>query len=196
YCVMIELADGLMAYGDCVTVLNAGYAGRPRPLRAENMPQAAKALGRLYDGKAFTGFRDSVALLDELDLEGDQVTPIAYGVSQALLSATALSRRTTMAQVLKDEYAIQERYPAPEFAGSCGGEWEQNVDKAIMRRVAMFPQSAIQTQSQCERLEEYVSWIVGRVGHLGGNGYKPDLHFDFHSSLGRMFNNDEGKICD
>lgn len=196
YCVMVELADGSMAYGDCVTVLNAGYAGRPRPLRVENMPQAAKALARLYDGKSFQGFRDAVALLDDLGLERDQATPIAYGVSQALLSATAISRRATMAHVLKDEYGIQERFPAPEFAGSCGGEWEQNVDKAIMRRVAMFPQSAIQTRGQCERLEEYVAWIVERVGHLAGGGYKPDLHFDFHSSLGRMFDNDEDRICD
>lgn len=196
YCVMVELGDGLMAYGDCVTVLNAGYAGRPRPLRTENLPQAAKTLSRLFDGKTFRGFRDAAALLDDLGLEKDQATPIAYGVSQALLSAAAISRRATMAQVLKDEYAIQERYPAPAFAGSCGGAWEQNVDKAIMRRVAMFPQSAIQTRSQCERLESYVSWIVERIGHLADGGYKPDLHFDFHASLGRMFENDEVRICD
>lgn len=196
YCVMVELADGLMAYGDCVTVLNAGYAGRPRPLRTENLPQAATTLSGLFDGKTFRGFRDAAALLNDLGMEKDQATPIAYGVSQALLSAAAISRRTTMAQVLKDEYAIQERYPAPAFAGSCGGEWEQNVDKAIMRRVAMFPQSAIQTRSQCERLESYVSWIVERIRHLADGGYKPDLHFDFHSSLGRMFENDEVRICD
>src|SRR5690606_5425537 len=141
-------------------------------------------------------FRDAVALLDQMELERDVATPIAYGVSQALLSAAALTRRITMAEVLKDEYGITERYPAPQFAGSCGGEWQQNVDKAIMRRVSMFPQSAIQTQSQCERLIDYVGWIVQRIDQLGDGSYKPDLHFDFHSSLGRMFNNDEAKMCD
>src|SRR5690606_15089172 len=81
YCVMIELADGQVAYGDCVTVLNAGYAGRPLPLRPDNMPRVAGMLSDLYDGKTFRGFRDSAALLEDMGLERDIATPIAYGVS-------------------------------------------------------------------------------------------------------------------
>jgi methylaspartate ammonia-lyase len=60
----------------------------------------------------------------------------------------------------------------------------------------MFPQSAIQTAAECERLPEYVSWIVRRVRDLAGDGYTPDLHFDFHASLGRMLGNDEDKVCE
>src|SRR5690606_5410697 len=103
YCVMVELDYGQMAYGDCDTVLNAGYAGRPRPLRTENIPRMAELFAFMYDGKAFNGFRDAVALLDQMELERDVATPVAYGVSQALLSAAALTRRITMAEVLKDE---------------------------------------------------------------------------------------------
>ncbi|MFW7343355.1 methylaspartate ammonia-lyase [Pollutimonas sp. H1-120] len=196
YCIMVELADGRVAYGDCVTVLNAGYAGRPPPLRTENLPRVEAALAAMYNAKKFKGFRQAAALLDDLDLEKELLTPVAYGMSQALLSAAALAKHTIMAQILIDEYQIQERYAAPGFAGSCGGQWEQNVEKAIMRRVAMFPQSAIQTRTQCEQLPEYVSWIIKRIDNLGGGEYQPDLHFDFHSSLGRMFDNDEDKICD
>jgi methylaspartate ammonia-lyase len=193
---MIELADGRVAYGDCVTVLNAGYAGRPPPLRTENLPRVEAVLAAAYNAKKFKGFREAAALLDDLNLEKELLTPVAFGVSQALLSAAALTKHTIMAQVLIDEYQIGERYTAPGFAGSCGGQWEQNVEKAIMRRVDMFPQSAIQTRAQCEQLPDYVSWITKRIDSLGGSDYQPDLHFDFHSSLGRMFNDDEDKICD
>ncbi|HWL30223.1 MAG TPA: methylaspartate ammonia-lyase [Burkholderiaceae bacterium] len=196
FCIIIELSDGQLAYGDCTTVLNAGYAGRPRPLRADDLPRVQAALAAKFEGRKFAGFRTAAALLDELELERDLLTPVAFGVSQALLSAAALASRKLMARVLMDEYEITERYDTPGLAGSCGGQWEQNVEKAIVRGVDMFPQSAIQTQAQCERLPDYVSWIVKRVGELAGSGYKPDLHFDFHSSLGRMLDNDEDKICD
>lgn len=195
YCVSLELDDGQIAYGDCTTVFNAGCAGRPQPLRAANLPRISQAAAGLFDGRAFEGFRPAAAVLDQLPGETWNL-PVAFGLSQALLSAAALAKRTTMAQVLMDEYRVQRPAEAPRFAGSCGGEWELNVDKAIARRVAMFPQSAIQTAAECQRLPEYVSWIVRRVEQLAGPGYAPDLHFDFHASLGRMYDNDEEKVCD
>ncbi len=195
YCVSLELADGQFAYGDCVTVFNAGCAGRPQPLRVGNLPKAQDALGRLFEGRSFAGFREAAAKLDDLPNE-TWTLPVEFGVSQALLSAAALDRGVPMARVLMDEYGEKRPAVAPQFAGSCGGEWELNVDKAIARRVAMFPQSAIQTAAECERLPEYVSWIVRRVAHLAGGDYSPDLHFDFHASLGRMYGNDEDKVCD
>ncbi|MBK8322966.1 MAG: methylaspartate ammonia-lyase [Betaproteobacteria bacterium] len=195
YCVTVELADGQLAYGDCVTVFNAGCAGRPRPLRAAHLPTVQEECGRLFDGKSFKGFRDAADALSGLSQES-WTLPVAFGISQALLSAAALHKRVPMARVLMDEYGLTLPAAPPQFAGSCGGEWELNVDKAIARRLAMFPQSAIQTRSECEKLPDYVSWIVRRVGELAGLGYVPDLHFDFHASLGRMFGNDEDRVCD
>jgi methylaspartate ammonia-lyase len=195
FCVTLELADGQLAHGDCVTVFNAGCAGRPAPLRAEDLPEVREAARRLLQGRTFAGFRDAAATLDQLG-DARWALPVAFGLSQALLSAAALDRRVPMARVLMDEYAVERAETPPGFAGSCGGEWELNVDKAIARRVAMFPQSAIQTRAECERLPEYVSWIVKRVAQLAGEGYAPDLHFDFHASLGRMYGNDEDRVCD
>ncbi|MEP7261287.1 MAG: methylaspartate ammonia-lyase [Usitatibacter sp.] len=195
FCATVELADGQLAHGDCVTVFNAGCAGRPRPLRAADLPKVREVAGNLLDGKSFATFREAAGVLDQL---GDETwaLPVAFGLSQALLSAAALDRKEPMARVLLDEYGIQRAAEPPKFAGSCGGEWELNVDKAIARRVAMFPQSAIQTRAECERLPEYVSWIVKRVAQLAPGGYAPDLHFDFHASLGRMHGNNEERICD
>lgn len=195
YCVMIELADGQFAYGDCVTVLNLGYGGRPLPITPEQLPALRKLASQLFDGKQFGSFREAAAVLDGQEHQEVFTRPVAYGISQALLSAAALSTHTTMARVLMREYEIP-KYSVPELAGSCGGNWELNVDKAIVREIAMFPQSAIQTRDQCERLPEYVSWIGRRINELGREGYRPDLHFDFHSSLGRMLGNDIDKICD
>jgi methylaspartate ammonia-lyase len=195
YCVSLELDDGQLALGDAVTVFNAGCAGRPQPLREEHLPQAQDALARLFDGTSFAGFREAAARLRELPMHTWQL-PVAFGASQALLAAAALTRRVPMAAVLMDEYGVEPAKEPPGFAGSCGGEWQLNVDKAIARRIAMFPQSAIQTAAECERLPEYTSWIVRRVRELAPGDYVPDLHFDFHASLGRMLGNDEDKVCD
>jgi len=195
FCISLELEDGQHAHGDCVTVFNAGAAGRPQPLIGEDLPAVSAALSALLRGRTFTSFREAAATLEALPPAGWRL-PVAFGASQALLSAAALASHSTMTQVLRHEYALTAPLTAPGFAGSCGGEWELNVDKAIARRVAMFPQSAIQTAAECERLPEYVSWIVKRVAHLAPDGYAPDLHFDFHASLGRMYGNDEDRVCD
>lgn len=195
YCVMIELTNGEFAYGDCVTVLNLGYGGRPLPLLAADMPRAQRALSVLFNGKSFASFREAAQELESDQWQDDIVRPVAFGVSQALLSAAALSESTTMVRVLMKEYGV-EQYSRPGIAGSCGGNWEMNVDKAIVRQIDMFPQSAIQTPDQCERLPQYVTWINERIRNLGGAGYQPDLHFDFHSSLGRLYGNDLDKVCD
>src|SRR3546814_8439388 len=61
-------------------------------------------------------------------------------MSQALLSAAALAAHTSMARILLREYGIGH-HARPGIAGSCGGNWKQNVDKAIVRQIDMFPQS-------------------------------------------------------
>jgi methylaspartate ammonia-lyase len=196
YCVLLTLADGETVFGDCVTVLNAGHAGRPAPLHRENMAAAQRALERIYEGHSFATFKEAAAALDGLALPRGLAIPVAYGVSQALLAAFAAARRTPMAFVLIEEYGLPRPTHRPGFAGSGGGDWRNNVDKAIARRLAMFPQSAIQTRAHCEDLPEFVSWIRGRIERLAGPDYRPDLHFDFHATLGRVLDNDESRIAD
>ncbi|MBI4185845.1 methylaspartate ammonia-lyase [Candidatus Berkelbacteria bacterium] len=195
YCVTLQLDDGQLAFGDCLTVFNAGHAGRPPPLQEENIDQVRHALKESLEGKSFEGFRDSCGALDRLHLEPGLLTPVAYGVSQALLHATALTRKAPMSKVLMEEYDIRSPITPPGLLASCGGDWERNVEKAIIRRCAMFPQSAIQTREECERLPEYVAWIRKKLDKLGGADYRPDLHFDFHSKLGEIYDNDIEKIC-
>jgi methylaspartate ammonia-lyase len=160
------------------------------------MAAAQRALERIYEGHSFATFKEAAAALDGLALPRGLAIPVAYGVSQALLAAFAAARRTPMAFVLIEEYGLPQPTRRPGFAGSGGGDWRNNVDKAIARRLAMFPQSAIQTRAHCEDLPEFVSWIRGRIDRLAGADYRPDLHFDFHSALGRVLDNDERRIAD
>jgi len=196
YLVTAELDDGQAAYGDCVTVANAGYAGRPVPLRREPAARVQAALQAGLGGRRYAGFREAAEALERVDLPAGVELPVRFGVSQALLGAAAAAARTSMTAVLCREYGLPMPTRAFGFAGSCGGAWEANVDKAVVRGLAMFPQSAIQTPAECERLPAYAEWILQRVRKWGAAGYMPDLHFDFHSSLGRMLDNDETRVMD
>ena len=57
FCISLELDDGQVALGDCVTVFNAGAAGRPRPLDADDIGAVARALQERFEGRSFAGFR-------------------------------------------------------------------------------------------------------------------------------------------
>ncbi|HEX2825899.1 MAG TPA: methylaspartate ammonia-lyase [Burkholderiales bacterium] len=190
YCVELDLADGSIAYGDCVTVVNIGFADRPPPLRHEDLPQVRKVLRSALAGKHFASFRSAAASLEALPLPAEASLPVAYGVSQALLDAAARTSRKTMTEVLRAEFEIEGSFELPGFAAACGGDWYGNVDKAIARRCAMFPHCAIQRKEEVDRLPEYVTWMLGRLAKYGSADYVPDIHIDFHSMLGRSNGND------
>ena len=195
YCIALRLQNGQRAYGDCMTVANLGLGGRPNPLRLDALPALRHKLNEKLEGVTFNGFREACAMLDNWPEElGGR--PVAYGLSQAFLNAASLSSGMTAADVLRHEYDIDQVYERPGFAASCGPDWYKNADKAIVRNVAMLPHAAMQTADECQRLPEYCSWIVERIGQIGAGGYRPDLHFDFHSSLGRMLGNDQDKVSD
>jgi len=195
YCLSLQLKNGATAMGDCVTVVDVGYADRPIPLRLENLSMVKEALTDQLVGKNFTSFKQAAATLESLPFPDYIAIPIAYGASQALLDAAARSAGTTMTEVLRKEFAIEAAYEIPGFAAVCEGDWYGNVDKAIARRFAMFPHCGIQRKEDVDRLPEYVAWMLERVKKYGSSDYKPDLHIDFHSMLGRILENDLDKVC-
>ena len=178
YCVMLRLADGATLLGDCLTVVDAGYAGRPAPLRHEDREAVEKVLRGHLEGKRFCSFLEAAKSLDTLELPGDTARPVAYGVSQALLAAAAHATGISMAEVVAREFDGTIPAAWPGFAAVCEGDWYANVDKAIVRRVAMFPHCGIQKKEDVERLPEYMSWMLSRIAKRGVPGYKPDLHID------------------
>lgn len=126
-------------------------------------------------------------------------TAVRYGVSQALLAAVALARGLTMAEVIADEWRLPlPDGPVPIHAQS-GGERYANVDKMIARRVASLPHALVdnipeQLGSDGSKLVQYARWVRERIQTLAGSDYQPTIHLDVHGALGRIFDNNLGKV--
>lgn len=126
-------------------------------------------------------------------------TAVRYGVSQALLQAVALARGLTMAEVIADEWELPvPAEPIPIHAQS-GGERYANVDKMIARRVASLPHALVddipeQLGSDGSRLVQYARWVRERIQALADSDYRPTIHLDVHGALGRIVDNNLGKV--
>lgn len=126
-------------------------------------------------------------------------TAIRFGVSQALLKAVALSQGLTMAEVIANEWDLpQPGRPVPIHAQS-GAERRKNADKMIARRVASLPHALVehipqQLGEDGEQLVSYVRWLTERIRELGGPDYRPAIHLDVHGALGRVYDNNLGRI--
>lgn len=126
-------------------------------------------------------------------------TAVRYGVSQALLGAVALARGVTMAGVLTAEWELPlPDTPVPIHAQS-GGRRYHNADKMIARRVASLPHALVddipeQLGEDGDRLVHYARWLKDRIRQLGGESYRPTVHLDVHGALGRIFDNNLGRV--
>ena len=124
---------------------------------------------------------------------------IRYGVSQALLRAHAQARGLTMTEIIAEEWGLPlPEGPVPIHAQS-GGERYYNAEKMIVRRLASLPHALVdnvadQVGMSGSEMTHYIRWLVGRVGELGGEDYRPTIHLDLHGALGQMYDNDLGRM--
>ena len=126
-------------------------------------------------------------------------TAIRYGVSQALLGATALAQGRTMAEVIVDEWELaRPTAPIPIHAQS-GAERYYNAEKMIVRRVASLPHALVddvvgQLGKEGNELTRYIRWLKGRIGELADGDYAPTIHLDLHGALGQIYDNELGRM--
>jgi len=136
---------------------------------------------------------------EEVSVERRLHTALRYGVSQALLSAVALARGTTMAEVVAGEYDLSlPSQPVPIHA-QCGTDRYAGADKMIARRVASLPHSLVDNIPEHlgedgRVLVDYARWLRQRLPQLAGDEYKPTIHLDVHGALGKIYDNNPGKI--
>jgi len=126
-------------------------------------------------------------------------TAIRYGVSQALLKAVAQARHLTMAEVIADEWNLPEPGRLVPIHAQSGGDRRKNADKMIVRRVSSLPHALVediprQFGEDGEALMQYVRWLKERIEQLGGSNYRPTIHIDVHGALGRIYDNQLGRI--
>ncbi len=124
---------------------------------------------------------------------------VRYGVSQALLAAAAQARHRTMAEVICQEWGLPRPVALVPIHAQCGGDRYHGADKMIVRRVTSLPHALVddipeQLGSDGGKLVQYVRWLAGRIRQLGGPNYRPTIHIDVHGALGKIFDNQPGRV--
>ncbi len=124
---------------------------------------------------------------------------VLYGVSQALLKATALCRQQTMAEVIAAEWNLPwAGRPVPVHAQArldCRGD----ADWMIARQADSLGHGVMegmpdQMGPDGSALIRYVRWLNARAQELAGPNYRPAIHLDLHGALGRIYDNNLGRI--
>ncbi|HWQ72987.1 MAG TPA: methylaspartate ammonia-lyase [Desulfitobacteriaceae bacterium] len=196
--VLLFLADGQVAYGDCAAVQYSGAGGRdPLFLAGEFIPILLNEIAPLLVGQEADSFRRLASLVENSRRpDGERYhTAIRYGVSQAILNAVAKAGKLTMTEVILREYKLPLiTEPVPIFAQT-GDDRYENADKAIIKRAGVLPHGLINNvETKLGKdgglLLEYLKWLRGRVLSLGEKGYLPTLHLDVYGTIAQAFNDD------
>ena len=203
--VQIVAEDGTVGAGDCAAVQYSGAGGRdPLFLAEQFIPfMQAEVVPKLI-GEELNSFRRLAEKMDRMTIKGQRLhTAIRYGLSQAILSAVANVRKTTMAEVIRKDYGITEKVyrPIPVF-GQSGDERYLNVDKMIMKQVDVLPHALINNVEKKlgkngELLLEYVGWLKNRIETRRTRpDYLPVFHIDVYGTIGIAFRQDLDQIVD
>jgi len=156
------------------------------------------APARLLEAAA-EGTEGGLAPVERVTVERPLHTAVRYGVSQALLAAVAMARGVTMAEVIAEEWELPPpTEPVPIHAQS-GSDRYANAEKMIVRRLASLPHALVddipaQVGQDGAKLVQYVRWLRARIRELGGADYRPTIHLDVHGALGRICDNDLGRL--
>jgi methylaspartate ammonia-lyase len=201
--VMLVLDDGQIAFGDCADVILAGVAGRDPAFNSKHHIDYVRAeVADALRGRDVSRFRENAEEMDRFSHEGKRLhTAIRYGVSQALLHATALSGRETMAEVIAREYGSTiSTEPIPILA-SCHKDDAGQLDRVILKRVGLLPHGSFQIVSehiglQGEKLAAFVRRVAARIREIGDPDYSPRIHVDLYGTLGELFEMKVDAIAD
>jgi len=201
--VQLVLENGDVALGDCAAVQYSGAGGRdPLFLASDYIPFIEKHIKPHLIGEDVKTFKSLAEKYDRMTVEGKRLhTAIRYGITQALLSATAVSTKRTQAEVIRDEYNPTNKIlnRVPIFAQS-GDDRYNNVDKMILKEVDALPHALINNVKDKlgyngELLIQYVLWLKNRIlTHRASDSYMPVLHVDVYGTLGIAFHNDIERI--
>src|SRR5687768_8848948 len=192
--VMLVLEDGQVAFGDCADVILAGVAGRDPAFNAKgHIDYDRTDVAGALRGRDVSSFKANAEGMDGYVRAGGALhTAIRYGVSQALLHATALAHKQTMAEVIAREYGSRiSTAPIPILA-SCHKDDPGQLDRVILKRVELLPHASFQIVSehigsQGEKLAAFVRRVAARCKEIGDPDYRPRIHVDLYGTLGELF---------
>ncbi len=200
--IMLVLEDGQVAFGDCVDVIFTGVAGRDPLFRPEqHLDYLRSTLRERLIGRSVERFRLLAKEIDGIVHQGRKLhTAIRYGISQALLHATALAHHQPIASVIAREYGCQiVSAPIPILA-SCETHDALMIDRMILKRAELLPHAAFTVVERDlgmrgEKLLNYARHLVARIARIGAPDYHPIIHLDVYGTLGELFENDVDRIA-
>ena len=199
--VMLVLEDGQVAFGDCADVILAGAAGRDRVFNAdEHLELLNGDIRARLTGREAGGFRPNAEEFDRLQFGGRPMhMALRYGISQALLHATALSGHETMAEVIAREYGATLSETAIPILASGHRDDPLQLDRTILKRPELLPHASFTTVEHVgrsgEKLLAFADVVATRLRQIGGHDYRPRIHLDVYGTLGELFADDTNKIA-
>ena len=199
--VMFVLDDDQVAFGDCADVILAGAAGRDRVFNAdEHIGLLEGELRKRLTGLDVNTFRANAETFDRLQFDGKPMhMALRYGITQALLHATAASHHETMAEVIAREY--QSTISETPIAILASGHRDDplQLDRTILKRPELLPHASFTTVEHVgrsgEKLRAFADTVATRLRQIGGDDYRPQIHLDVYGTLGELFANDTDKIA-
>jgi methylaspartate ammonia-lyase len=200
--VMPILDDGSVAVGECADVIFSGLAGRDRLfLPHEHLPMLESVVRSWLVGRGVDAFRANAEEFDRMEIRGARLhTALRYGVTQALLNATALARRETPAEVIAREYVCALQSKPVGILASCHRGDLLQMDRVIMKRAAALPHASFTLAADLgprgEALMNYGAAIGKRILEVGAADYKPQIHLDLYGTLGDLFGADIDGLVD
>jgi len=198
--VMLLLDDGSVAIGECADVIFSGLAGRdPLFVPEAHLPLLESTVRSWLVGRDVGSFRGPAEEIDRLEVGGARMhTALRYGLTQALLSATALAGRETMAEVICREYGSTMQDEPVDILASCHRGDALQLDRVIMKRAAVLPHASFTLARDLgpngDALMDYARSVARRVEEVGAPGYKPRLHFDVYGTIGDLFGDDTDSV--
>jgi methylaspartate ammonia-lyase len=200
--VMLLLEDGSVAVGECADVIFSGLAGRdPLFVPAQHLPLLESTVRRWLVGRDAGAFRANAQEIDRMEVDGRRLhTALRYGLTQALLAATALAGRETMAEVIAREYGSTLATAPVGILASCHRGDALQLDRVIMKRAAVLPHASFTLAKDLgphgEVLMEYARSIARRIQEVGAPDYRPRIHLDLYGTLGDLFGADLEGLAD
>ncbi|MDD3171387.1 MAG: methylaspartate ammonia-lyase [Bacilli bacterium] len=201
--IQIILENGIVGYGDCAAVQYSGAGGRdPLFLAEEYISFLKEYIVPQMIGEEIDEFKRLAEKYDHLLINGKRLhTAIRYGLTQAILNACANYHHLTMAEIIRKEYDVKEKYyrSVPVFTQS-GDDRYSNVDKMIIKEADVLPHALINNVEtklgkNGELLLEYIRWLKNRIlKYRPREDYFPVLHIDTYGTIGLAFNNDVEKM--
>ena len=201
--IQLVLEDGTIGYGDCAAVQYSGAGGRdPLFLASDFIPLMQEKIKPMLIGEDVSSFRQLAEKYDKLLIDGKRLhTAIRYGITQALLSATANANRITMAEVIRKEYGVEgDKYESIPVFTQSGDDRHDNADKMIIKGADVLPHALInhvdtKLGKNGEILLEYIAWLRDRIlQHRTDKNYSPVFHIDVYGTIGLAFNYDVEKM--